>query len=428
MNDNFDTLLKGLIGGVAGGMQRNSNKQYTETPEAASYSPIGTYGTAGIATTPTEASNLGEGVDYITGSSGVRYGLVKPNRAEELMFLMAQTANAYIGSDGDIGKALAIGNEALQMRDNRSYRARQAASLESQGYSPMAIKKWIESGENKDLEFGIGQQVVTMPDGSKVRMSNTEKLAYDKNLFDMSKNTTSQEGNYIVTRNAKGDVVSSTEIDLSKFQQASLGQSGKVLAETIRHNQAMEANTAAQLQAAQAKAQAEQDAKQKAAEAVVQEEAKTQFAKAQEVSNLVSSIDDRELEKVFGAFVGRAPTVTEKGIATEQKFRQLGSQQFLQNIQQMKGMGALSNAEGAKITGASSALFDENGNPKTTLSDAFVKQQLQIIKDSSAKLMKVASAEARLGRKLTYAEEQAVMGGGSPTNSKATVRWSDLPK
>lgn len=85
----------------------------------------------------------------------------------------------------------------------------------------------------------------------------------------------------------------------------------------------------------------------------------------------------------FGAVQGRLPNITEGSQEVVSLFNQLFSQQFLDNIKLMQGMGALSNAEGAKISAAQAALLDADGKLNQTLSEDFVKKQLKIIKDTN---------------------------------------------
>lgn len=85
----------------------------------------------------------------------------------------------------------------------------------------------------------------------------------------------------------------------------------------------------------------------------------------------------------FGAVQGRLPNITEGSQEVVSLFNQLFSQQFLDNIKLMQGMGTLSNAEGAKISAAQAALLDADGKLNQTLSEDFVKKQLNIIKETN---------------------------------------------
>ena len=87
-----------------------------------------------------------------------------------------------------------------------------------------------------------------------------------------------------------------------------------------------------------------------------------------------------------GAWDGRTPSLREDARRFEGDLETLKSQQFLTNIQAMKGMGALSNAEGAKVEQAVANL-DLKG------SEATIKKQLSIIFSSLQQLEKVAETE-----------------------------------
>jgi hypothetical protein len=82
----------------------------------------------------------------------------------------------------------------------------------------------------------------------------------------------------------------------------------------------------------------------------------------------------------------------------------------------MKGMGALSNAEGAKISAASSALFDEDGNLASGLSEEFVKTQLNDIRETLHK-GKLRSEFIMQNGRIPTAEEELKM---FPTEKGAT--------
>lgn len=87
-----------------------------------------------------------------------------------------------------------------------------------------------------------------------------------------------------------------------------------------------------------------------------------------------------------GAWDGRTPSLREDARRFEGDLETLKSQQFLTNIQAMRGMGALSNAEGAKVEQAVANL-DLKG------SEATIKKQLSIIFGSLQQLEKVAETE-----------------------------------
>lgn len=111
-----------------------------------------------------------------------------------------------------------------------------------------------------------------------------------------------------------------------------------------------------------------------------QEKIDSNLRSSQRTLETVGSIlSNGSLDRTFGFIGGRTPDLTTGSQSILSQMNQLKGQQFLEGIADMKGMGALSDAEGAKIAAASAALFDESGNINQKLSPEFVKTQLGII-------------------------------------------------
>lgn len=111
-----------------------------------------------------------------------------------------------------------------------------------------------------------------------------------------------------------------------------------------------------------------------------QEKIDSNLRSSQRTLETVGSIlSNDSLDRTFGFIGGHTPNLTTGSQSIISQMNQLKGQQFLEGIADMKGMGALSDAEGAKIAAASAALFDENGNINQKLSPEFVKTQLGII-------------------------------------------------
>lgn len=213
-----------------------------------------------VASTPEEADGSKEGVNYSQGkNSGTRYSLIDDSRPNELMYMLAHTANAYIGGK-DMGESLNTGAEAAQNLRNKAWRSRQAADLDEQGYDPIGIKTWVESGDNKDLVTGAGQMIVNV-DGKNVRMDAKDAIDYKKSILPVvSKVSEHKEYNAstgqtdIVYRDEQGNetqrIAGGGTETMSPYQQAELENTRQSHAETVRHDLAGE-------EAAQAKANAD---------------------------------------------------------------------------------------------------------------------------------------------------------------------------
>ncbi|NBJ34595.1 DNA injection protein [Serratia fonticola] len=97
---------------------------------------------------------------------------------------------------------------------------------------------------------------------------------------------------------------------------------------------------------------------------------------------------NEKLEGV-GKFAGRIPEIglSDAGIQSRNSIEELKSGAFVQNVQMLKGMGALSNAEGEKLQNLISKL-------DVTQPEEVVRKQLGEIRSQYATLQRVSEAEA----------------------------------
>lgn len=100
---------------------------------------------------------------------------------------------------------------------------------------------------------------------------------------------------------------------------------------------------------------------QRARESAVREKVATAEAGASSIDNMLNTIEriktNRSLGDVVGSIEGRLPAMVTSGMDDEESdaialIETLGSQAFLAQIPNIKGMGALSNAEGEKLQSA----------------------------------------------------------------------------
>ena len=73
-------------------------------------------------------------------------------------------------------------------------------------------------------------------------------------------------------------------------------------------------------------------------------------------SALQAMLDDPALDDIFGTVAGATPSIRQSSVDAEARLGQIKGGAFLQSIQAMRGMGALSNAEGEAATRAATAL------------------------------------------------------------------------
>lgn len=103
------------------------------------------------------------------------------------------------------------------------------------------------------------------------------------------------------------------------------------------------------------------DDARRARESAVREKVATAEAGASSIDNMLNTVErikaNKSLGDVVGSFEGRLPAVVTSGLDDEEAdaialIETLGSQAFLAQIPNIKGMGALSNAEGEKLQSA----------------------------------------------------------------------------
>lgn len=106
------------------------------------------------------------------------------------------------------------------------------------------------------------------------------------------------------------------------------------------------------------------------------------------IEKIDSVLDKPELEGI-GRYAGRMPdaTTSEEGLANRNAIEELKSGAFVQNVQMLRGMGSLSNAEGSKLENLIARL-------DVTQPEDVVRKQLSEIRSQYSVLQKVAGREA----------------------------------
>ncbi|MEG7606731.1 DNA injection protein [Citrobacter braakii] len=106
------------------------------------------------------------------------------------------------------------------------------------------------------------------------------------------------------------------------------------------------------------------------------------------IEKIDSVLDKPELEGI-GRYAGRMPdaTTSEEGLANRNAIEELKSGAFVQNVQMLRGMGSLSNAEGSKLENLIARL-------DVTQPEDVVRKQLGEIRSQYSVLQKVAGREA----------------------------------
>ena len=126
------------------------------------------------------------------------------------------------------------------------------------------------------------------------------------------------------------------------------------------------------------------------------------------------------LESGTGRFAGRAPDILtgEEGLQTRNLLDSIKSGEFTTNVKQLKGMGALSNAEGAK-------LMDLTAKIDPTQPTSVIRKQLKAVKDQYQRLIQANQQDAAdMGYGHTVL--QAYTGGKQPGGDISTLSDEDL--
>ncbi|HBA4269715.1 TPA: DNA injection protein [Escherichia coli] len=149
------------------------------------------------------------------------------------------------------------------------------------------------------------------------------------------------------------------------------------------------------------------------------------------IEKIDSVLDKPELEGI-GRYAGRMPdaTTSEEGLANRNAIEELKSGAFVQNVQMLRGMGSLSNAEGSKLENLIARL-------DVTQPEDVVRKQLSEIRSQYSVLQKVAGREAesmgyssqgydtyvserQAQREQSGGQQQAAAQGGIPEGATAT--------
>ncbi len=130
--------------------------------------------------------------------------------------------------------------------------------------------------------------------------------------------------------------------------------------------------------------------------------------------NTIDGITQGDISNVTG-LTSLGGAITPANRSSVGKFNQLLGQEFLGNVQQLKGLGSLSNAEGSKVTSAANALVDPETNTlKTGLDADFVQAQLQAVKSGYQNMQRIAEFTEKNGREPNikeYREITPALGG-----------------
>lgn len=258
---------------------------------------------------------------------------------------------------------------AQKQRDNEAANARAMQEQLWKQYTPESVAEFQRTGD-----YGV---LVENEATKMAREAHNTDVAYKGwQMINTEKQQNLEQGNKDRDHNLESEKFGySKEKDVNE----SLNKGAQNATENAQKDRSLdiqEKQADATLAANQKKADLE--AKER------QEKIDSNLRSSQRTLETVGSIlSNDSLDRTFGFIGGRTYNLTTGSQSIISQMNQLKGQQFLEGIADMKGMGALSDAEGAKIAAASAALFDENGNINQKLSPEFVKSQLNIIQTTT---------------------------------------------
>ncbi|WP_028024211.1 hypothetical protein [Enterovibrio calviensis] len=159
--------------------------------------------------------------------------------------------------------------------------------------------------------------------------------------------------------------------------------------------------------------------------------------------NAAVGINDADIKAISGwEHAIEKPELAESTKTAVGKFNRLISNQFLQQIDKMKGMGALSNSEGGRLSGAINSLIDtETGSVRKGLSEEHVRQYMQEVNSSLQTMKQINDFALSNNREPTPAElnklleaervrtgSSATLPAGTTTNSVGVMRQENVVK
>lgn len=170
--------------------------------------------------------------------------------------------------------------------------------------------------------------------------------------------------------------------------------------------------------------------KQKEANKALVTSARKAVSTSDSVIDLLDTISNEEIERLTGFDTNFTPSLTSLAREGESKFARLGGMGFLQEISAMKGMGALSDAEGGKIMTSYSALIDpQTQTLKSGLSPEFVRTEIKRLRQAANNLKIINQYVEKTGKEPSLEEQKALgLTLGSPSKQEYEIGTRRMTK
>lgn len=292
---------------------------------------------------------------------------------------------------------------AQKQRDNEAANARAMQEQLWKQYTPESVAEFQRTGDYGVLMENEATKMAREAHNTDVaykgwQMTNTEKQQnLEQGNKDRDYNLESEKFGY----SQEKDVNES----LNKGAQQKTENAQKDRSLDIQEKQAD-----ATINANQKKADSESKEKWKEAEMAVQTGVQT-------VKSIDDLLADESLSGNFGSVEGRLPIWGENAKRVDSRLSNLSSKLFVNGVQDLRGLGALSNAEGARITAAASRLFNSDGSINYGLSDSDAREAIKEIRDTLEARNNRLLAERDSYNTPSYAKDSRYTGGNQNTSS-----------
>lgn len=243
-----------------------------------------------------------------------------------------------------------------KQRDNVAADRRAMLSELYKTYSPESVAEFQRTGDYGVLKFNVDKQL-------DIKRASTEDRKFDHQV------STDNRDYQFKSLQADMDREESAQERLDKGKQNAIEN-----AQRDRSTDIQQQNADLSKQEKQAARDSASKEKWENAESVINTGNQTLDA----VNNLLGS---DYLDSSFGSIQGRLPTITENSQFIDTQLQNLASKLYINGVQDMKGLGSLSNAEGARISAAAAQLFDAEGNINYKISDKDARKALGVIRD-----------------------------------------------
>lgn len=258
-------------------------------------------------------------------------------------------------SNANEGQQLSAAVGAAYKSEKQAQRFKKIDELESKGYNPIDIDKWIQTGDGKDLLTNKGKWEDNH-DGSQ-----TNSLTGERRTVSLSPLQQQQQANFEAQQAQQQAQQQQAQANADRSYQLQLEQNKL----TNRRYDIEDQRYQAGLAATQAKTAEEKQTKEAERQSTLTSQSDQAATLTRDSKNL---LNHENLSDIFGSYDQYTPTLTAKSQEAEALRDKIVNQVFLQQRQYVKG-GAITDFESQKAEGAATIL-NRHGIDETTAKNA----------------------------------------------------------